>query len=104
MNAISKLCSEAILLDRGEMKEMGESNEVISDYIGRHLDGKARKRPPARHVLAGTPEAQLNEIRMSEFDEVHDQVSFLAPMAEGIALQDRSPFWAMALRRRSNDH
>lgn len=41
MNAISKLCSEAILLDRGEMKEMGESNEVISDYIGRHLDGKA---------------------------------------------------------------
>jgi lipopolysaccharide transport system ATP-binding protein len=41
MNAISKLCSEAILLDRGEMKEMGEANEVISDYVGRHLDGKA---------------------------------------------------------------
>jgi lipopolysaccharide transport system ATP-binding protein len=41
MNAISKLCSEAILMDRGELRVMGESNQVISDYIGRHLDGKA---------------------------------------------------------------
>ena len=41
MNAISKLCTEAILLEKGMLKEMGESNEVISNYIGRHLEGKA---------------------------------------------------------------
>ncbi len=41
MNAISKLCSEALLLDQGRLVEKGEVNSVIADYIGRHLGGKA---------------------------------------------------------------
>jgi lipopolysaccharide transport system ATP-binding protein len=41
MNALAKLCSTAMLLDKGELISMGEANGVIANYIGRHLEGQA---------------------------------------------------------------
>ncbi|MES2880595.1 MAG: ABC transporter ATP-binding protein, partial [Bacteroidota bacterium] len=41
MNAISKICSKCILLNNGNLIKMGEANEVIAEYAGRHLQGQA---------------------------------------------------------------
>ena len=40
MNAISKLCTRAFLMEKGELKKEGDASTIISDYIGRHLEGR----------------------------------------------------------------
>jgi hypothetical protein len=70
---------------------------------GERLGGKAGERSSAHRLVADMLHSSVSDIGFGEFEKVHGHGSLLAAMAEGIALEDRSPLWALALRRRSNE-
>src|SRR5437762_6827793 len=39
MNAVSKLCSKAVMMDKGAVKRIGEVDGIIADYLNRNVDG-----------------------------------------------------------------
>ncbi len=40
MNAVSKLCSDVMLLDKGTVAKLGDAEMVIADYMNRNIEGR----------------------------------------------------------------
>jgi ABC-type glutathione transport system ATPase component len=70
LNAIQRLCSRAVLLDKGRIVAEGDPEAVVGDYLGRTGGGTSEEVTivPEEADRNGTGEARLRTVTMTDLD------------------------------------
>ena len=70
LNAIQRLCSRAVLLDKGRIVAEGDPEAVVGDYLGRTGGGTSEEVTivPEEADRNGTGEARLRKLTMTDLD------------------------------------